>query len=129
MTEKQKKIKLAKRWIAALRSSKYKQGYGYLVSGNKYCCLGVLCDVAKKEFGIIKNISDFTFPKEGNWVGTLPISLTEYLYLDGGVDGRDFKTILMGMNDGKDGKDRKRFSTIANYLEENLLPILESLEN
>lgn len=45
-----------RKWIAALRSSKYKQGYGKLkqkelihLEGNEeimtYCCLGVACEV------------------------------------------------------------------------------------
>lgn len=43
-TTKQKN--LVKKWVAALRSGKYKQGKGVLRSekGN-YCCLGVLCDI------------------------------------------------------------------------------------
>ena len=32
------------KWIAALRSGKYKQGYGFLQpTKDKYCCLGVAC--------------------------------------------------------------------------------------
>jgi hypothetical protein len=37
---------LRDRWIAALRSGKYKQGQYHLHSGDEYCCLGVLCEVA-----------------------------------------------------------------------------------
>lgn len=38
---------LAKRWVAALRSGQYKQGKHVLRSiDNKFCCLGVLADVA-----------------------------------------------------------------------------------
>ena len=33
------------RWIEALKSGKYKQGYGQLRAKNKYCCLGVACEV------------------------------------------------------------------------------------
>lgn len=33
------------KWIAALRSGKYKQGEGCLRNGNSFCCLGVLCDI------------------------------------------------------------------------------------
>lgn len=37
---------LKQKWIDALRSEKYVQGQGCLRSvKNKYCCLGVLCDV------------------------------------------------------------------------------------
>lgn len=36
---------LQKKWVEALRSGKYKQGSGYLRSGDRFCCLGVACDV------------------------------------------------------------------------------------
>ena len=42
------KTDIKKLWIAALRSGKYKQGRGRLRDGNKFCCLGVLCDLAHK---------------------------------------------------------------------------------
>lgn len=41
------------RWIAALRSGEYEQGRGYLKSDGKFCCLGVLCDLALKD-GIVE---------------------------------------------------------------------------
>lgn len=41
------------KWVKALKSDKYKQGKGALCHGNqngtKYCCLGVLSDLAVKE--------------------------------------------------------------------------------
>lgn len=43
------KKKIAEKWVAALRSGEYKQGTKYLRSGDKFCCLGVLCDLAVKE--------------------------------------------------------------------------------
>lgn len=37
---------LKEKWVAALRSGKYEQGTGALRSvDNRYCCLGVLCEV------------------------------------------------------------------------------------
>ena len=40
------------RWVAALRSGKYKQGIGALRdTDDTYCCLGVLCDIVKDEVG------------------------------------------------------------------------------
>lgn len=33
-------------WLEALRSGEYKQGTGYLRRGDKFCCLGVLCNLA-----------------------------------------------------------------------------------
>ena len=39
---------VARKWIAALRSGKYRQGKNKLQAGNAYCCLGVLCKIAPK---------------------------------------------------------------------------------
>ncbi len=36
---------IAKQWVAALRSGQYKQGTGQLRQGDKFCCLGVLCNL------------------------------------------------------------------------------------
>jgi len=51
---------IAEKWVAALRSGKYKQGRRQLRSGDSYCCLGVLCDLAVKE-GVIKCERSLTF--------------------------------------------------------------------
>lgn len=44
------KPEIKKRWVEALRSGKYKQGLGRLAGINggvaRYCCLGVLCEIA-----------------------------------------------------------------------------------
>lgn len=37
--------KIKKLWLKALRSGEYKQGKLALRIKNKYCCLGVLCDI------------------------------------------------------------------------------------
>lgn len=37
-----------KKWVAALRSGKYEQGRSALRCGDKFCCLGVLCDLHRK---------------------------------------------------------------------------------
>ena len=38
--------KIAKKWIAALRSRKYQQGRAQLrTSSNEFCCLGILCNL------------------------------------------------------------------------------------
>lgn len=38
-------------WLEALESGRYEQGQAELRQRNRYCCLGVLCDIAK-EHGI-----------------------------------------------------------------------------
>jgi hypothetical protein len=41
--------KIARRWVKALLSGKYKQGKAELRDGsNRFCCLGVLCDISKR---------------------------------------------------------------------------------
>lgn len=40
---------IKERWIAALRSGEYKQTIGNLRVKDKFCCLGVLCDLAAKD--------------------------------------------------------------------------------
>ena len=42
---------IKKKWVEALRSGEYKQEVGYLRKDNKFCCLGVLCDIYEKETG------------------------------------------------------------------------------
>jgi hypothetical protein len=39
-------------WVSALRSGEYEQGEAALQVGNKFCCLGVLCDIAVKQFDL-----------------------------------------------------------------------------
>jgi hypothetical protein len=40
------RLDLFERWIAALRSGKYKQGrFNLRSTDDDYCCLGVLCDI------------------------------------------------------------------------------------
>lgn len=46
------KKKIANKWIKALKSKKFKQGFGALTTITKgkpleYCCLGVLCKILK----------------------------------------------------------------------------------
>lgn len=37
------------KWVAALRSGEYKQTKGKLRDDSGFCCLGVLCDLVRKE--------------------------------------------------------------------------------
>lgn len=39
---------IKKLWVDALRSGEYKQGKGRLKDEDKFCCLGVLCDLHAK---------------------------------------------------------------------------------
>jgi len=109
-------------WVTALRSGEYKQGLGALrTSDNKFCCLGVLCDIAVKrkdapewENPTANYPSNYTirFPGQarGN-SGLLPWRLAEDYDLPNHLSGK-----LMELNDDKG----KSFEEIATYIEENL---------
>lgn len=49
MKEEQKKNRA--KLVAALRSGEYKQGKGRLYDGQRYCPLGIACDLFSKEVG------------------------------------------------------------------------------
>lgn len=42
-------------WLKALDSGEYKQGVSYLVNGDKFCCLGVACDLTDMEY-VLKDV-------------------------------------------------------------------------
>jgi hypothetical protein len=126
MNTKQKKIDLMKRWIAALRSGEYKQGKGQLIKDGRYCCLGVLCDVVKDEMGLKIDEPNVYLPNKNSFTSMLPYELSNEFCLEERVNGTSFQSILAGMNDGEDDKPARRFKTIANYIEKNILPLLEN---
>ena len=119
-------------WLKALRSGEYKQGRNYLeytdpLYGKKYCCLGVLCDLAVKNGVICKTdqgrneiyyetnagIDNFT----NNVLPTKVQNWAEIYSTDGDFNSKEFvdKTMLTELNDsGKYG-----FNAIANIIEEN----------
>lgn len=39
------------KWVAALRSGEFKQGRKQLRRGDNFCCLGVLCELYRRETG------------------------------------------------------------------------------
>lgn len=44
------KKEIADLWVNALRSGKYKQGQGCLRFDDKFCCIGVLCEISGFEY-------------------------------------------------------------------------------
>lgn len=90
-----------KLWVEALRSGKYKQNrLGWLRIDGRYCCLGVLADVAGCEW-------------EGDWIGCAD---GEYRYPpDRAMNfvGLGRFTALIAMNDA----EKRRFTTIAKFIE------------
>jgi hypothetical protein len=78
------KPEITRRWIEALRSGEYEQGRGFLKLDGRYCCLGVLCDLAAKD-------GAFEWAGEPLHADTLPRPVAEWA--DAGsqqIDGVSF---------------------------------------
>lgn len=117
--------KLLRDWIAALRSGEYLQGSKRMIvidedtHGCRYCCLGVLCDIAAKsnddlvrdslDRGFL-DISDTNDPSQ-IWNSYPPPRFRELWGL------KDIVHIFSNMNDC----DGKSFDEIADFLEQEYL--------
>ena len=69
---------IKQRWIQALRSGEYEQGYENLYHCGKFCCLGVLTDLYIKEHDLQwhKDVADlWSFENNG---GTVPESVQKW---------------------------------------------------
>jgi hypothetical protein len=114
------------RWVAALRSGEFPQGGSALNKNGKFCCLGVLCELAVHD-GVIeslewmKNSVGYRSPGSIGRVetGILPVDVTYWAGLAGGdpwVYGADgLLHHLSIIND-----DGVPFTVIANLIEEQL---------
>ena len=102
--------------IDALKSGEYKQGTGCLKKGDRFCCLGVACDLYAKENGLAwhvdpKQPSDSILDERRR----LPDKVKEWFGFPcfGGIHHEDFG--LPTWND-----DGTPFETIAGFLEQAL---------
>lgn len=112
-----KEIKV--KWLEALRSGNYKQGRRCLRKDDRFCCLGVLCDISKLGKWEAPNGAycgmGYVTP-EGFEDTTLTTELKDFAGLEG-----HFCTLLADMNDGTENTGiSKTFEQIANYIEANL---------
>lgn len=90
---------LVKQWVEALRSDKYEQGKKALRSkDDKFCCLGVLCDISKTHLNIDwepeeerEDFKIYVMDKNG---GVLPDKVWEYL----GKEAVDYKVQITTTN-------------------------------
>lgn len=116
-------------WLAALRSGEFEQGKNRLANDGKYCCLGVLCELAVRAGvaekwvqhpdGAMKyghrNATDYS-DKES---GVLPYSVQRWANMpDNNPDvflGNDAPYNLAALND-----DGRSFDYIADAIEESL---------
>jgi hypothetical protein len=107
--------RIKKLWIEALTSGKYKQGKGQLRDGDKFCCLGVLCDLHRNEVGgrwAIKGQAQPQYLDSAEW---LPEPVQEWAGLEQRnpeLKGEESHPRLSWKNDGGTS-----FSAIAELIE------------
>ena len=99
----------AKKWVAALRSGEYKQGFGYLRSDEGFCCLGVACNIFNVR-GWKNTKKGITYAEENQ---VLPHKVMDWLGLQDEEGTADFQgKTLTYLNDSG-----KSFSEIADVIE------------
>lgn len=113
--------KFIRKWIDALRSGDYKQGRGALCSDkNKYCCLGVACELLPKKFkGIwIEDKEDNSWnltingDEDAHFGGDLPNEILNYIGINCYIQND-----LINLND----LNKLSFKQIAKYIETQIL--------
>jgi hypothetical protein len=112
---------LRNRWIAALRSGRYAQGKGYLRQDDmdgvaRYCCLGVLCEVAGIEWVTPGNVTtdddDYGYMGATEWAPSF-LGLPQPDDVDSGK--MTDQSLLANMND-----TNASFTEIADWIEANI---------
>lgn len=107
-------------WIDALESGEYQQAQTVLHDGTGYCCLGVLCRVAGATFRKANEPDTYEPTRINGLIMNDGHLLSDNALSMFGLDG-DQQSVLVGLNDGNDGRDPpKSFKEIAAYIRENL---------
>lgn len=111
-----------RQWVSALRSGEYEQGYERLKGDGRFCCLGVLCDLAV-DAGVVdgwrkKKVADLVLNSIGahGEVDFLPREVQEWAGIDEKNPVVDDGETLTGLND----VEGLSFEEIANIIEEEL---------
>ena len=111
------------RWVEALRCGEYKQGRKALRQEDKFCCLGVLCELAVKDGAIPKPLpqgSRYIYGEPGNSSSNyLPGKVMDWA----GIENLNWagKYNISEENDGylaSDNDNGKTFEEIASIIEE-----------
>lgn len=126
---------IKERWVARLESGEYSQDTEYLATGDGYCCLGVLCEIAVEDGVVFKTVSESESEHAGKTIysytskldaqdsaeAVLPIAVMEWAGLeetnpgaDVGIDGLEYWEYLSELND----EYKKTFPEIATVIKE-----------
>lgn len=108
---------IADKWVAALRSGEYKQSRYSLTDGQGFCCLGVLCDLARKEgLGNFDNGEFISAINEDDYSSShLPKVVSDWADIDtSGGYVPSLGNSLMHLND-----NGQTFEYLADVIEQN----------
>jgi hypothetical protein len=109
------KKEMKDKWVKALRSGKYKQGFSWLRNtNNEFCCLGVLCEVNELSFD--ENSNEYNFPGGLHGPATIPPHVVRLWGITGTSSTYFTTDILMRMNDSREHS----FKEIADWIEKNI---------
>ena len=111
--------KFIRKWVDALRSGTFKQGREKLRSNrNRYCCLGVACELLPKKFNIkwVKEKGETLYGLDLNKSEAEYYRLSPEILDYMGFDNFE-ETQLIRMND----EEKKSFAKIADFLETKYL--------
>lgn len=97
-------------WLQALKSGNYIQGKAFLRKNDKFCCLGVLCEITQPVLHMSTQLHpDGTFSYE-NYTWNLPPRVIQLT----GIEQKDIMA-LAAINDKSD-----YFGGVINYIENYL---------
>jgi hypothetical protein len=84
-------------WVEALRSGRYAQGTGQLHKDDRYCCLGVLCELAA-EAGVVEKEAIYHDYSYDGVFAFLPDNVVQWAGLSD-LDPKVGDTYLSHLND------------------------------
>lgn len=113
-------------WVEKLLGGEYKQGKGYLQNDGKFCCLGVLCELAVKAKVIraprlMEDSKVFDYGKEENTHMILPFKVRDWAGLTDQNGSYCFAQCLSYKND-----DGYSFEQIAEIITSDPLGLFVS---
>lgn len=99
-------------WVQALRSGEFEQGQQNLKYGGKFCCLGVLIELARRDGGREWEVENGYHGINGDFCH-LPDSIIRFIGMEDAEESN-----LVSKNDN----ERRDFQYIANYIESVIAP-------
>jgi len=110
-------------WIEALRSGEYKQGRGALREWDKFCCLGVACELYQREVGGLSIEILEPFRSYNRLTLTLPEPVKDWLKLNSTSGSYGDRSLTVDNDSGR------TFEEIADIIESEPLGLFRKEEN